>query len=285
LNLSVGVLYDCQKFIGLCETKAFRLEDVRQSFQHRYEAAPIGAVLDMIRAAGWIHFEDDGLLRLTDRGSQILECRNAVRALRIQLMDFIEFAKPTWCSLIPRGRQETLSFLPADARQCFNEAGLSDGYDEEVVAFWDRAANLSRGRTNDMLLEIGREGERLSIAFEVERTGKLPRWTAVDSNAAGYDLLSVVSREDPTPLKIEVKAVKRSGEKAFFLTRNEWNCATGYGKYVLHLWLLGEHPTPVLKSPDELAKDIPTDNGAGAWQSVKVVIANAFATAVPGGKG
>ena len=272
MNLSVGVLYDCQKFIELCETRSFHLDDVRRAFQHRYEAAPIGAVLDMIRAASWIHFEDDGLLRLTDRGRQILDCRDAVRALRLQLTDFIETVKPTWCSLIPRGRRETLAFLPVDARQCFNEAGLSNSYDEEVVAFWDRAANLSRGRTNDILVEIGREGERLSLAFETNRTGKVPHWTAIDSNAAGYDLLSVVSRDDSTPLKIEVKAVKRADARAFFLTRNEWNCATGYGEYVLHLWLLDERPAPLVKSTAELSQHIPADNGAGTWQSVKVAV-------------
>ncbi|MBV8371043.1 MAG: DUF3883 domain-containing protein [Candidatus Eremiobacteraeota bacterium] len=270
MNLSVGVLYDCQKFMELCETKAFHLQDVRQAFQHRYEAAPISAVLDMMRGANWIDFEDDGLLRLTDRGRRILECRDAVRALRLQLMDFIEIAKPTWCSLIPRGRRETLAFLPIEARQCFNEAHLSSGYDVAVVDFWDRAANLSRGRTNDVLLEIGREGERLSIDFETKRTGRVPHWTAIDSNSTGYDLLSVVSREDLTPLKIEVKAVKRSDDKAFFLTRNEWNCATGYGSYVLHLWLLGEHLAPFVKSAAELAQHIPADHGAGTWQSVKI---------------
>ncbi len=90
-------------------------------------------------------------------------------------MDFIEqIVKPTWASLIPRGRRETLAYLPVDVRQCFNEAYLSSGYDEQVVAFWDRAANLSRGRTDDILLQIGREGERLSIAYETERTGRVP---------------------------------------------------------------------------------------------------------------
>jgi hypothetical protein len=274
MNLSVGVLYDCQRFIELCETKAFHLEEVRRAFEHRYEAAPIGTVLEMIRTANWIHFEDDGLLHLTNRGRQILECRDAVRALRLQLMDFIEIAKPTWSSLIPRGRRETLAFLPADARQCFNEAGLSNSYDEEVVAFWDRAANLSRGRTNDILLEIGREGERLSIAFETNRTGKVPQWAAIDSNAAGYDLLSVVSSDDPSPLKIEVKAIKRADDRAFFLTRNEWNCAIGYGRYVLHLWLLGECSTPFVRSPDELAEHVPTDNGVGTWLMVKMLVSD-----------
>jgi hypothetical protein len=274
MNLSVGVLYDCQKFIELCETKSFHLEDIRRSFRHRYEAAPIGAVLDMIRAGNWIHFEDDGRLSLTQRGRRILECRDAVHALRIQLMDFIEIVKPTWCSLVPRGRKETLGFLPVDARQCFNEAGLSDGYDQEIVAFWDRAANLSRGRTNDILLEIGRKGERLSIAFEIERTGRTPEWKAIDSNAAGYDLLSVVSREDLTPLKIEVKTVKRTDDRAFFLSRNEWNCAMSYGKYVLHLWILDSEPALCVKMLDELARHVPVDNGSGSWQSVKIAVSD-----------
>jgi len=270
VNLSVGVLYDCQKFIELCEERSFALHDVRQAFQHRYEAAPIGTVLEMMRATNWIHFEDDGQLRLTERGRRILQRRDAVEALRLQLMDFIELVKPTWSSLIPRGRREALAYLPLDARQCFNEAQLSDGYDDEVVAFWDRASNVSRGRTDDILLQIGRQGERLSIAYEAERTGVSPSWKAIDSNAAGYDLLSIVSRDDRTPLKIEVKATKRVDEQAFFMTRNEWECAIGYGQFVLHLWLLGEEPELFVKAPEELAKHIPIDRGTGSWQSVKV---------------
>ena len=50
MKLSVGILYDSQKFIELCESKVFLLNDVRAAFEHRYEAAPIAAVLDMMRA-------------------------------------------------------------------------------------------------------------------------------------------------------------------------------------------------------------------------------------------
>ena len=278
MNLSVGVLYDCQKFIALCETKTFALQDVRKSFQHRYEAAPIAAVLDMMRAASWVHFDDDGHLHLTDRGRRILDSRNPVVALRLQMMDFIELVRPTWASLIPRGRLETLSYLPEDTRQCFNEAQLSDGYDEDIVSFWDHAANISRGCSDDVLLQIGREGERLSIAYETKRTGKAPEWKAIDSNAAGYDLLSIVSREDPTPLKIEVKAAKRVDERGFFLTRREWSTALGFGKYVLHLWLLGSSPALVTKAPEDLVQHIPVDNGQGAWQLVKILASDKAAT-------
>ncbi len=273
MNLSVGILYDCQKFIELCETRTFHLEDIRRAFQHRYEAAPIDSVLNVIRAASWIRFENDGRLSLTERGRKILECRDAMLALRIQLMDFIELAKPTWCSLIPRGRKETLGFLPVDVRQCFNEAGLSDGYDEAVVTFWDCAANLSRGRTHDVLLEIGRTGERLSIAYEAKRTGRTPEWKAIDSNVAGYDLLSIVSFEDQTPLKIEVKTTTRADERRFFLSRSEWSCAVGYGAYALHLWLLDPKPSLVVKASDELVQHIPLDKGSGIWQSVKIAAA------------
>jgi hypothetical protein len=272
MRLSVGVLYDCQKFFSFCATEAFFLNDVRTAFAYRYEAAPISAVLDMMRAANWVSFDDDGRLRLTSRGRQILECGSPVDALRLQIMDYIVLVKPPWSSLIPRGRVETLPFLPPEARQCFNEAGLSEGYGGDVVAFWDRAANLSRGRSDDILLEIGREGERLSIEYESRRTGKVPVWKAVDSNLAGYDLLSVLSREDDRPLKIEVKASQRVDERAFYLTKNEWDCATGYGEYVLHLWLLGVDPKLLVWKPDAIASHVPVDQGNGTWQSTKIAV-------------
>ena len=188
----------------------------------------------------------------------------------MQIMDYIVSVRPSWSSLMPKGRSETLPFLPADVRQCFNEAGLSDGYATEVVQFWDRAANLSRGRSNDVLLEIGREGERLSIEYEVMRTGRTPLWKAIDSNLAGYDLLSVISDRDMRPLKIEVKAIQRVDERAFYLSKNEWNCANGYGEYIFHVWLLGGDPKLLVRDTSQIAAHVSIDQGEGLWQSVKI---------------
>ena len=230
----------------------------------------------MMRAANWATFDDDGRLNLTTRGRQILECADVVSALRMQIMDFVVNVKPPWSGLIARGRLETLRFVDADTRQCLQEAYVSEGYAADVVDFWDRAANLSRGRISDILLDIGRAGERLSIDYETRRTGREPIWKAIDSNLVGYDLLSVCSAEDDRPLKIEVKAVKRTDDRAIFLSKREWDCARDYGQYILHLWLLGDKPELVLKTPEEIERHVPVDHGQGAWQSVRITVEEEF---------
>ena len=60
-------------------------------------------------------------------------------------------------------------------RQCFKEAGLADGYGEDVVAWWDRLAGRFRGAKDYQYTEIGRRGERLSFDHEYS-------WTARNGN-------------------------------------------------------------------------------------------------------
>ncbi|MGA3036414.1 MAG: DUF3883 domain-containing protein [Vulcanimicrobiaceae bacterium] len=271
VHLSVGVLYDCQKFLELCADETFQLSELQQSFRIRYGVASMQSVLEMLRAMQWVTFDDSGELRITSNGRQIRECRSHAEALRLQLFDYITLGRPTWGSLIPRGRSETLPFLPSDVRQCFNEAGLCQTYDPDVVTFWDRASNVCRGRNDDFLLNIGREGEKLTLEHEYRRTGREPIWKAIDSNLAGYDVLSVAATDDDTPLKIEVKATRRADDKTFFVTRKEWEIAS-LGSYVFHIWLLSSDPVLLVRSPDEVEPNIPSDRESGRWCSVQISI-------------
>jgi len=54
--------------------------------------------------------------------------------------------------------------------------------------------------------EIGQRGEKLSMRYEFERTGKLPVQVSRISNAFGYDLESTLGRESTTKVAVEVKA-------------------------------------------------------------------------------
>ena len=217
-------------------------------------------------------FAEDGTMTLTKAGRNILDCRTAPDALRAQISDIVFHIRPSWSALVPRGRNETLPFVPADMRQCFREAGVVNGYSDDVLDFWDGLASIARGRVNDALLQIGRVGERLSIAYEAERTGLTPAYTAVDSNLAGFDLLSVVSHDDFAPLKIEVKACNDEKSLYYFLSQNEWSCAIGPGNWALHVWML--KPIPVLKIETviQVESSVPSNRGAGSWQSVKIYI-------------
>lgn len=101
-------------------------------------------------------------------------------------------------------------------------------------------AGLVRGIKSSVLSQTGRTGERLSLAFEKDRTGKQPIWQSIESNLSGFDILSCLSDMDASPLQIEVKASENSWNYAdFHLTANEWESATLARNYMFHLWVLG----------------------------------------------
>jgi hypothetical protein len=269
--LSVGVLYSCQDFLELCVEQPFTLDAVRESFTGRFSVASFDAVLGCLRECGWITFDECGRFLVTSAGAQITCAGSRQAALQFQVRDYIDSTKPTWSGLISQGREEAMSYFPTDVSQVFKEAGLAGNYDDEVVAWWDSAALIARGRLSDLLTQIGRTGERLSREFEFNRTGQLPKWVAVDSNLAGYDLLSVVSREDDRPLRIEVKATSQTDKSAsFFLSRGEWDCASSHGDHVFHFWRLKPQPRVTVVGKASMASHIPRDFGSGAWKQVKV---------------
>jgi hypothetical protein len=124
-------------------------------------------------------------------------------------------------------------------------------------------------------METGRHGERLSVEYERHRTGKMPKWQSVESNLAGYDILSVLSLEDSRKLQIEVKATQAEINSSFFhVTRYEWDTGLLADNYHFHLWAVGQEPPAlaVLERPD-LAAHVPTDAGLGLWESVEIPFA------------
>ncbi|WP_159628250.1 hypothetical protein [Massilia puerhi] len=72
-----------------------------------------------------------------------------------------------------------------------NEAYLAEGYDDEVVVFWDRLAAIARGQKDTSLSAIRRHKERLSLRYEKQRTGRDPQWRSIESNGDGYDVMSI----------------------------------------------------------------------------------------------
>ena len=162
-------------------------------------------------------------------------------------------------------------------RQVFVEAGLAGPPTGDLVDFWDRLAGIARGLQKDHLIAIGREGERLTLAYEEARTGSIPYWAAIDSNQDGYDVLSIRSAENRALLSIEVKASRSGKDGALHLTRHEWEIAIERTAHVFHLWDLRVAPPQLAAvSMGAMLKHIPTDAGAGGWEVVKVPFA-AFA--------
>lgn len=141
--------------------------------------------------------------------------------LRQALLDYIDIEHPSWVQNASFGRSRVISFAGSQIAQVFAEAGLADGTSEAVVAFWDALAARARGQRDDRLTQIGRLGERLTIDYEAQRTGRRPSWIAIDNNADRYDVLSIVGPANPRQLTIEVKTSTQGTVGFAMLTRNE----------------------------------------------------------------
>lgn len=228
------------------------------------------ASLDYTRAvqlgseAGWDAIVIDG-----DRRAQ----------LRASLLQLALRLRPFWARTAHFGRRRVLSIVGDDQLQCLETAGvLAEPADEEAVKWWDTLAAASRAAEERRNLEIGREGERLTIAYERKRLAangipEEPKWVALDDNSLGYDVLSF-NRGEGKALRnkyIEVKACAYSPLR-FFLTRGEWEFAAAHRKEAaFHIWDLDTQKVRELQV-NEIAEHIPHDHGSGKWKNISIVI-------------
>jgi hypothetical protein len=267
--LSPGVAFGCVELLGVVSRNSVTPGGVL--------SLSLGSVSpkDILEAAvelRWLVVAENGLLELTPKGDTALSASNDRTRLRQLILDYIDVENPPWLQLASAGRRELLLQAPPGTRQVLVEAGLAYGDDQETVSFWDTLAARARGMRNALLTETGRVGERLSIAYEKIRTGREPKWIALDSNADGYDVLSRVSSEDQRRLTIEVKASTQAHlSGVFHLTRNEWSLAEDSINHVFHLWNLGaDTPQLAVLSVAQLAEHVPSDCGDGTWESVQI---------------
>ncbi|MEM9358911.1 MAG: DUF3883 domain-containing protein [Pseudomonadota bacterium] len=266
---SVGVLYSCQTFLKIVREGALNLENFESSFR-RIEVADGRAVLALSQTCQWIRVTERGHIGLTERGEGLLAQEIEQRCLREQLLDVLATSPPAWARKLILGRFEALKIMPDDAQQCFRECELTEGFDDETVSWWDQASETVRSERSRLNHRVGRQAERLSLQFERKRTGRDPLWQAVQTNVAGYDVLSFVDSENESRLKIEVKGSRMGRREAsFFLTRNEWRTATKSTAYQFHLWLIHEVPTLFIVPSSELEAHVPEDKLHGRWETAQ----------------
>lgn len=271
IAFSPGLAQGCFELLGIAERQQLTFGEIKNSFSH-FGSLPSAKVVETVQALNWLEVGASGFAELTLSGSRVLATQGYEAQLRRALLDFIDIERPSWIQNASFGRGRVIGFAGTQIAQVFVEAGLADGTSDAVVAFWDALAARARGWRDDRLTQIGRSGERLSIQFETQRTGKTPKWVAIDNNADGYDVLSVVSADDHRQLTIEVKASTQGHLGAAMLTRNEWEMAVESEAHVFHFWSLGdsEHPMLAIVSNDHLLNHIPQDQGKGQWDCAKV---------------
>lgn len=263
---SVGVLYSSHTFLRMVEETPLYSSSFPEMFE-QFEVATGESVLQATQLCEWAVFGRDGGIHISKRGEEVLAAGSPEARLRIQLKQMITYLRPAWAVNLCTGRVEATKSLPEDALQCFNEAGLLEGYDHDTITWWDEAANVAR-LLKDSTKSSGRLGELFSRNYELERVGAAPYWEGFESNFAGYDLLSKVNRNDPSRLLIEVKACQsklRDGQ--FWVSRGEWDTATRSENYVFHLWVMKPQPRLLIVSKDDITSHVPQDKGDGQWRS------------------
>jgi hypothetical protein len=189
--------------------------------------------------------------------------------------------QPVWARTMLQGRSRFYSTLERDEQSLFRQTGiLEEPPDDAFVVWWDALNGAVRADRNAVLLERGREAERLTIAHEIQRLQRegidaRPRWTGLDDNTKGYDVTSYESREGTLVNRlIEVKSTVASPMR-FIVTRNEWDQAEKFGaSYLFHIWDISKNP-PVLhiRTVDQVRIHIPSDNERGRWKEAVIPLA------------
>jgi hypothetical protein len=266
---SVGLLYSSHDFLRLIPDVGMTPSHFKNHF-HTFKYTTAEKILDVSFKCGWSKLTKEGVITLSERGKQIALVEYKP-ALLYQLEDLILNFNPVWGSLLSKGRSEAKNFLPAEVAQCFKECGLFDALTDDLIHFWDKMALAYRNYSQKRMTEIGRVGEKLTFEYEWKRTGRKPIWQAVESNLAGFDILSSIDSSTSTKLQIEVKATTSEIRYAkIHITRNEWETAQNSLNYLFHIWHLSSDNQLFVLSVSDIQMHIPTDNLAGEWEIVEI---------------
>jgi hypothetical protein len=228
-------------------------------------------VIDTMKACGWVDVSENQVT-LSTCGLRYAKSFD-IDAKRDMISDYIRQSSDSWKTLIPRGRKESSSYIPTDVLSCLQNAGLlKSPVSDDVVLWWDQQAQIVRHEQTLTNLGVGRLGEKLTIDYERKRTGKEPIWKAIESNLAGYDVLSVLDKDCSERLSIEVKTSEKRIESAkAFITRYEWEVSKTATNHTFHFWLVGSDANSIaILSSDIIKNHIPVDTGFGKWNDVEV---------------
>jgi hypothetical protein len=269
--LSPGLAQSSIELLHLVQRQSLSPEELLKGLS-RIGGMPVADALSLSQTLNWIQLATTGEIQVSEQGHRVCSGANYAEALRVVILDYASIVRPDWLQNAPSGRARVLSYSPPGISQVLVEAEVGSGTTDDVVAFWDGLASLARGQHNDRMLAIGREGERLTLNHEEARTGRVPRWVAIDSNRDGYDILSIVGPGDNSPLSIEVKTSSIGLSGVVHLTRNEWDLAQDSTTHAFYLWDLSDRKRPRLAvvSIERMAPHIPLNSGDGSWLEVGI---------------
>lgn len=271
IRLSVNLLNTTLEFLKTIDI--FDSCNVKQLplITHFYQI-PYENLYDISSKCKWIHKKDKKIC-ISESGKEILNNQTDQQAtFRKMIFDYTCCYKPIWGYRIPFGRKEASLMMSKDDISCFYEAGLLTSVpDRNIISWWDKLAAKFRMHSEEYRNDIGRTGEFLTIQYEENRTNAKPKWISLETNLAGYDIISQISNNNDTSLLIETKSSSQNINNAYFyISSREWDTATISKNYSFYLWLIGTQNKLAIISPKMVGQYIPINKGVGEWTSAKI---------------
>lgn len=275
IRLSVNVISSAIRLIH------YIAEGIAPAYEQAHSLYRIGDIdvddlIEMLVVCNLIGEGSNKRWIITSNGEYVadeVKRKNYGNAYKRLLENYIVYAAPVWSRRIPYGRQEAAIFMTKDERACFYEASLlnDEPLDDEVL-WWDNISASIRHNKIEKNLITGRIGEKLTLSYEEKRTGIKAKWMSVNSNLLGYDILSVDSEINKSPLLIEVKASQSDINEAYcHITSNEWNVSKSVPTYLFYFWMIYKSiKSLAVISKKDLEPHIPENKNGGMWESVKI---------------
>ena len=199
--------------------------------------------------------------------------------LRDILMIYIKKSKPGFMFRITGGRSYFLNYVSENFEQLLREAGLLEKIDfskegQAIFKWWDEISEFVRKLDKNKKLELGREGEKKTMIYEINKLKKLnidrnPSWDGFEDNLLGYDVKSW--DKELNEIFIEVKASSHPSG-IFYLTRNEWNFSLSVkDSFLIHLWVQDQKQPRMISFQELNSKNYKIEDTSNAeWSNIKI---------------
>jgi hypothetical protein len=251
------------KVHGILSCLADDNELAEEVLQSRYGGSNYESALNISIGMGFIKLDGLYVIALYKSLDHDAFYREYVSRASIKFSTPLNFDK---YKCVLEGRAYFIKELTPNEKQLFSYANLLDGENLDVVEWWDSFSSKFRNLDSEENLVVGREGEKLTLAYErfkLKPLGLQPKWISIDDNNAGYDVLSFEESEE---IKIEVKSTETESG-ILHLTRNQYEKMKANPQaHRIHLWRTNSKQLAILTIED-IQPHAPIDNGKGYWHS------------------
>jgi hypothetical protein len=239
-------------------------------------------VLNLSLQCNWIKIEGD-IYKLQERGIVLNELYNRKKinhARRAQLYDLVKILRPEWAAYLNRGRTESVTYVASNIKDILKQLKLynenDSDYDDGAIIWWDKIAGSFYSSINEKKTETGRIGEKITVHYEQKRTNNKPKWMSLKSDSLGYDILSVISKQDTSNYCIEVKTSRYGNIFKFSINEHKLMCQKNLKNYGLYFWRLysvDKAELTVLKK-DDIINQFPKNSKTAKWEICEFNIDN-----------